>query len=37
VLGKLGHREKAIALTNQVLNPALQMSKQQVLDEITQL
>jgi len=34
VLGKLGRAEEAQTLLDQVLNPALQNSKQQVLDEI---
>jgi tetratricopeptide (TPR) repeat protein len=34
VLGKLGRSQEAKALLDQVLNPALQKSKQQVLDEI---
>ena len=37
VLGKLGRVEEAVALTDKVLNPALQSSRQQVLEEITQL
>lgn len=37
VLGKLGRVEEAVELMDSVLNPALQRSKQQVLDEITQL
>ena len=37
VLGKLGRVEEAVALTERVLNPALQKSRQQVLEEITQL
>ena len=36
VLGKLGRAEEANQLLAQVLNPALQNSKQQVLDEIAQ-
>ncbi|WPJ95433.1 hypothetical protein SH580_18600 [Coraliomargarita algicola] len=34
VLGKLGRLQEARSLLDQVLNPALQKSKQQVLDEI---
>lgn len=34
VLGKLGRTEDAQTLADQILNPALQKSKQQVLDEI---
>jgi tetratricopeptide (TPR) repeat protein len=36
VLGKLGRNEEAQSLLDQVLNPALQKSKGQVLDEIAQ-
>lgn len=36
VLGKLGRGEDAQALLEQVLSPALQKSKQQVIDEIAQ-
>jgi tetratricopeptide (TPR) repeat protein len=35
VLGKLGRTEEALALLEAALNPALQNSKQQVLDEIS--
>lgn len=37
VLGKLGRVDEAVELMDTVLNPALQQSKQQVLEEITQL
>ena len=37
VLGKLGRGNEAVELMDTVLNPALQQSKQQVLEEITQL
>lgn len=36
VLGKLGRAEEARKLMDQVLNPALQKSKKQILDEIAQ-
>lgn len=36
-LGKLGRADEAVELLETVMNPALQASKQQVLDEITQL
>jgi tetratricopeptide (TPR) repeat protein len=37
VLGKLGRSEEARTLLAQILHPALQKSKQQVLDELVQL
>ncbi len=37
VLGKLGRIDEAVELMDTVRNPALQQSKQQVLEEITQL
>ena len=36
VMGKLGRYEEAIALTETILNPSLQQSKAQVLEEIAQ-